>query len=346
MSTARRIRIAGPGSYEQLKLENFTPAPPAAGELRIATSHIGINYADCVVRMGLYKSAKEFVGWPITPGFEVSGVVEALGEGVDDLAVGDPVIGVTLFDGYSSQLTLPRSQVFRRPENLSAAEAAGVPAVFLTAWFALRELAHVRPGERVLIHSAAGGVGCAAVQLAAQAGARVTAVVGAAHKRALPRELGAEAVIVKSEQGLWREAEALAPDGFDVILDPNGIETLGASYAHLAPLGRLVIYGFHTMLPKVGGRPNWLKLARDWLRTPRFNPLQMTSANRNVLAFNLSFLTQRADLLTPAMETMLADLAKGQLQAAPVQLFPFKDVAQAHQALESAQTVGKLVLEV
>lgn len=346
MSTARRIRIAGPGSYEQLKLESYTPATPATGEVRIAVQHIGINYADCVVRMGLYKSAKEFVGWPITPGFEVSGTVEALGEGIDDLAVGDPVIGVTLFDGYSSHLTLPRTQVFCRPQNLTSAEAAGVPAVFLTAWFALRELAHVRPGERVLIHSAAGGVGCAAVQLAAQAGARVTAVVGAEHKRSLPLELGAEAVIVKSEQDLWREAEAQSPEGFDVILDPNGIETLGASYAHLAPLGRLVIYGFHTMLPKVGGRPNWLKLARDWLRTPRFNPLTMTSTNRNVLAFNLSFLTQRADLLTPAMETMLGDLADGTLQAAPVQLFPFEDVAQAHQALESAQTVGKLVLEV
>lgn len=346
MSGPQRVRIDGPGSYEKLRLEGFELPAPGPGEVRIAASHIGINYADCVVRMGLYKSAKEFVGWPITPGFELSGVVEALGEGVDDLAPGDPVIGVTLFDGYSSHINLPRAQVFRRPAALAADAAAGVPAVFLTAWFALRELAHARPGEQVLIHSAAGGVGCAAVQLAVQAGAEVTAVVGAAHKRALPRQLGARAVIVKSEQDLWPEAERLAPQGYDVILDPNGVETLAHSYAHLAPLGRLLIYGFHTMLPKVGGRPNWFKLARDWLRTPRFNPLQMTSANRNVLAFNLSFLTQRADLLTPAMNTMLADLAEGSLQAPPVQLFPLADVAKAHRALESAQTVGKLILQV
>lgn len=344
MKPARRVRIDGPGSYDKLRIESFEMPPPAAGELQIAVQHAGVNYADCVVRMGLYKSAKEFVGWPITPGFEVSGEVSAIGESVAGFQIGDPVIAVSLFDGYSSHLNLPPTQVFPRPVGMSSEQAAGIPAVFLTAWFALRELAHVRPGERVLVHSAAGGVGCAAVQLAAQAGAEVTAVVGAAHKRELPLQMGAHQVIVKSEQALWPAAESHAPGGYDVILDPNGVETLADSYAHLAPLGRLVIYGFHTMLPRVGGRPNWFKLARDWLRTPRFNPLEMTSANRNVLAFNLSFLSQRADLLVPAMQTMLADLENGRLQALPTHLFAVEDVAEAHRALESAQTVGKLIL--
>ena len=312
--------------------------------MRLAVSHAGVNYADCVVRMGLYKSAKEFVGWPITPGFEVCGTVAAVGDGVDDLAVGDAVIGVSLFDGYSQTLTLSREQVFAVPAGLSPAEAAGVPAVFLTAWFALRELAHVRPGERVLVHSAAGGVGCAAVQLARQFGAKVTGVVGAAHKHDIPLGFGAESVIVKSREDLWQRAESIAPDGFDVILDPNGVEPLANSYAHLAPLGRLVIYGFHTMLPRTGGRPNWLKLARDWLRTPRFDPLKLTTENRNILAFNLSFLTQRSDLLIPAMSAILDGFANGELQALPVTEYPVERVADAHRDLESAQTVGKLVL--
>lgn len=344
--SARRVRIHRPGSYERLRIEDVVPRPPGPGELRIAVSHAGINYADCVVRMGLYKSAKEFVGWPITPGFEVCGTVAELGDGVDDLAVGDGVIGVSLFDGYSGTLSLPREQVFGLPAGLTSAEAAGVPAVFLTAWFALRELAHLRPGERVLVHSAAGGVGCAAVQLARQRGARVTAVVGAAHKREVPLGFGADAVIVKSDEALWSRAESIAPAGYDVILDPNGAETLAHSYAHLAPLGRLVIYGFHTMLPRTGGRPNWLKLARDWLRTPRFNPLQLTSDNRNILAFNLSFLTQRRDLLIPAMERILDGFATDELRPLPVSEYPLECVADAHRDLESAQTVGKLVLRV
>lgn len=341
----KRVRIHKPGSYEQLQLEDVSLAPPAAGEVSIKVSHAGVNYADCVVRMGLYKSAKEFVGWPITPGFEVCGTVTALGEQVSEFAVGDAVIGVTLFDGYSGGLNLPLSQVFAQPSGLSAAQAAGLPAVFLTAWFALQELAHVRAGERVLIHSAAGGVGCAALQLAKQLGAHATAVVGAAHKRQTALDYGADAVIVKSEENWWPRARALAPGGYDVILDPNGVETLGRSYAQLAPLGRLVVYGFHSMLPRVGGRPNWFKLVRDYLRTPRFNPLEMTGANKNLLAFNLSFLSQRADLLVPAMRQILAWLEQGRIKALPVQEFSVIDVAEAHRALESGQTVGKLVLK-
>jgi NADPH:quinone reductase-like Zn-dependent oxidoreductase len=313
--------------------------------VRIAVTHIGVNYADVVVRMGLYESAKKLVGWPITPGFEVAGTVDATGPGVDDVRKGDAVLALTLFNGYASSVVVPRAQVFAIPPGVDSAQAAGLPTVFLTAWFALHELAHVRYGERVLVHSAAGGVGSAAVQLAAQAGAQVVAVVGASHKRALPAKLGARHVIDTSVTRLWPEAGKLAPGGYDVVLDANGVSTLGDSYEHLAPLGRLVVYGFHSMMPKVGGRPNWLKLAADYLRTPRFNPLKLTAENRSVLAFNLSFVSARADLLVPAMTKILQGFAEGRLQALPVTRYPLAQVARAHADLESGRTVGKLVLE-
>lgn len=341
----RKVVIHGPGGYDRLRLETAADPSPGPGEVRLAVKHAGVNYADCVIRMGLYESAKRLVGWPITPGFEVAGVVDAVGSGVTDLRAGDPALGLTLFNGYSSSLVLPRAQVFAIPRGLDTAQAAAIPTVFLTAWFALHELAHVRQGERVLVHSAAGGVGSAAVQLAAQAGARVTAVVGASHKRELPRDLGASEVIDKSSEDLWAACERLAPAGFDVALDANGVSTLAHSYAHLAPLGRLVVYGFHSMLPRKGGRPDWLKLAWDWLRTPRFNPLKLTTENRSVLAFNLSFVTARTDLLIPAMTRILEGVATGRLKPPPVTRYPLADVAQAHAALESGQTVGKLVLE-
>jgi synaptic vesicle membrane protein VAT-1 len=341
-----KIVIHGPGGYDRLKVESAPDLQPGPGEVRIAVSHIGVNYADVVVRMGLYESAKKLVGWPITPGFEVAGVVDAAGPGVEGLTKGDPVLALTLFNGYASSVVVPRAQVFAIPSGIDAAQAAGIPTVFLTAWFALHELAHVRRGERVLVHSAAGGVGSAAVQLAAQAGAQVVAVVGASHKCALPAKLGARHVIDKSAVRLWPAAEELAPGGYDVVLDANGVSTLGDSYAHLAPLGRLVVYGFHSMMPKVGGRPNWLKLASDYLRTPRFNPLKLTTENRSVLAFNLSFVSARADLLVPAMTKILQGLAEGRLQALPVTRYPLADVARAHADLESGRTVGKLVLEV
>ena len=342
----KKIVIHGPGGYDRLKLDTAPDPQPGPGEVRIAVSHIGVNYADVVVRMGLYESAKKLVGWPITPGFEVAGAVDAVGPGAEGVKQGDPVLALTLFNGYASSVVVPRAQVFAIPPGVDPAQAAGIPTVFLTAWFALHELAHVRRGERVLVHSAAGGVGSAAVQLAAQAEAQVVAVVGASLKCALPARLGAHHVIDKSATPLWPAAEQLAPDGYDVVLDANGVSTLGDSYEHLAPLGRLVVYGFHSMMPKVGGRPNWLKLAADYLRTPRFNPLKLTTENRSVLAFNLSFVSARADLLVSAMTKILRGFAEGRLQALPVTRYPLADVARAHADLESGRTVGKLVLEV
>lgn len=341
----RKVVIHKPGGYARLRLEAHQVAAPCGDEVLIKVRHAGVNYADCVIRMGLYASARQLVGWPITPGFEVAGEVLAVGPQASHLAPGMPVIGVTLFNGYCSHLVLPASQVFAMPTGLDTAQGAAIPTIFLTAWFALHELAHVRHGEHVLVHSAAGGVGSAAVQLARQAGAQVTAVVGAPHKIAAAQALGAHHVIDKAHDRLWQRARQIAPAGHDVILDANGVATLGASYRQLAPLGRLVVYGFHSMLPRLGGRVNWAKLAWHWLRTPRFSPLSLTTDNRSVLAFNLSFLSQRTDLLLPAMRRILTGFEHGDLRCPAITVYPLDQVARAHAALESGQTVGKLVLE-
>ncbi|MFO0630252.1 MAG: zinc-binding dehydrogenase [Polyangiales bacterium] len=268
----RAVVIAGPGGYDRLQITSRPSPTPRPGEVRVRAEAIGVNYADCIVRMGLYASAKKYVGWPITPGFELAGVVDALGEGVTDLAVGAPVMAVTRFGGYATEVVVPRGQVFARPAGFGAAEAAAFPSVSLTAWFALFALAHPRPGDRVLVHSAAGGVGSALVQLARVAGAEVIGVVGASHKVEAVRALGADHVIDRSREDLWRRVEAIAPQGVEVILDANGADSLRASWAHLGAPGKLVVYGFHTMLPRGGGRPSWPRLLWTWLRTPRFDP--------------------------------------------------------------------------
>jgi NADPH:quinone reductase-like Zn-dependent oxidoreductase len=340
----RRISIPRAGSYDRLQLETTPDPVPRAGEVLVRTTAIGVNYADCLVRMGLYASAKEYVGWPITPGFEVAGVVDAVGEGVHDLAVGARVMALTRFGGYATHVVLPRDQVFAVPSGFDDAQAAGFPAVALTAYYALFDLANVRAGWKVLVHSAGGGVGCALVQLARIAGCEVVGVVGTSAKVATVQKLGAAHVIDKSKDDLWREARRLAPKGYDVVLDANGVETLGESYKHLASPGRLVVYGFHTMMPREGGRPRWGKLAADYVRTPRFNPLDMTNENRSVLAFNLSYLFEQKHVMTDALTRMSAWIAEGKLVSAPVTTFPLGRVADAHRAIESGTTVGKLVL--
>lgn len=332
------------GGYDRLVLESEPDPVPGEGEVAVAVEVIGVNYADCVARMGLYAAARAYVRGPLTPGFELAGRVAETGAGVSDLEPGDAVLGITRFGAYASRVVVPRRLLFAVPASLTMAEAAALPVNFLTAWYALNELAVVRAGSTVLVHSAAGGVGGALLQLGRLAGCRMIGVVGESHKVDVARSLGAEAVIDRSREPLWRRAEEIAPAGYDVILDANGAATLRAGYRHLAPGGKLVVYGFHGMLPRSGGRPDWLRLAWNYLRMPRFNPLWMTSSNRSVLAFNLAFLFHRGDLLGGAMERILRLAEERRIVPPPIRAYPLAEVADAHRALESGETVGKLVL--
>lgn len=341
---ARRVVIHRAGGYKNLTFETFVPAALGPEDIEIEVRAIGVNYADCIVRMGLYASAKEFVGWPITPGFEVAGVVTKVGSSVSDLAVGDEVIGVTLFGGYTTHLTVPRHQVFRLPKGMSFEQGAGFCAVYLTAHFALYYLAHPRAKDTVLIHSAAGGVGSCLVQLSKKIGCRVVGVVGSTHKVNVAKELGCDHVIDKSKEPLWRAAESISPKGYDSIYDANGVETLKESYNHLGLPGKLVVYGFATMIPKKGGKPDYVKLAIDYLRTPRFNPLDMTNLGRSVMAFNLSYLFHRRDFLAEAMGELFGWYERGEIKSPPVSTYRFDRVVDAHRDIESGRTVGKLVL--
>ncbi len=343
----KSIVIERPGGYRQLKIKTFPEPVPQNDEVLIAVSAAGINFADVFIRLGLYKSAKEFVGWPVTPGFEFAGEVLACGPDISDFQTGMSVFGVTRFGAYSSHLCAPGHQVFKIPadSNFSIDQWAAFPAVFLTAYHALFQNIVVRPEMNILVHSAAGGVGGALIQLGKITGCRMIGVVGSSHKINTVLAFGADVVIDKSREDLWAKAQDTCPDGFDVIFDGNGPETLKQSYQHLAPVGKLVTYGFHSMLSKRGGFPNYFKLAYEFLRIPRFSPLNLTNDNKSVIAFNLSYLFHRADLLQESMQDLLKWVAEGKIQAPPVQPFAYDRVADAHRALESGTTVGKLILK-
>ncbi|HLV64491.1 MAG TPA: zinc-binding dehydrogenase [Polyangiaceae bacterium] len=339
----RRIVVHRPGGFDKLRLETEPDPVPGPGTVHVTTRSIGVNYADCVVRMGLYSSAREFVGFPITPGFEFSGVVAEVGAGVTDFRPGDTVMGVTQFGAYASAVVVPQEQLVRLPPELGMVEAGGFSVAFLTAWYAVLELCRLSPGDRVLVHSAAGGVGSAIVKLARAAGCEVLGVVGAPHKVDVARAAGATAVVDKSGEDLWAAAKSFAPTGFRAVFDANGAATLAESYRHLAPRGRLIVYGFHSLMSR-GGLPNPFRLLAGYLKTPRFHPMKMVDRNVGVLAFNLSYLFGELPLFHQAMEDLFEKLRAGVIRPSPVTEFPLERVADAHRALQSASTVGKLVL--
>jgi NADPH:quinone reductase-like Zn-dependent oxidoreductase len=340
-----KIVIHAPGGYGQLKWEEHPDPTPGPGEVLVETTASGVNYADCCVRFGVYSSAKKYVGWPITPGFEFAGVVRQLGDGVSSHSIGQRVLGLMRFGAYATQVVVPAGQVFAVPRGWTLPQAGGFSAVFLTAYHALFQCVSLRPGMTILIHSAAGGVGSAMVQLARLAHCRTIGIVGSSHKVEYARSLGCDVVVDKSRESLWRAVEAAAPGGVDVACDAIGPATLWESYRHLRATGRLITYGFSSMLPNRGGRLDYLRGLWGMLRMPRFNPLSMVNDNKGVIAFNLSFLFDQRELLQEAMTELLQWAEAGRVQPLPLTVYPLAEAGKAHAALESGQTTGKLVLE-
>jgi NADPH:quinone reductase-like Zn-dependent oxidoreductase len=342
----KKIVIHSPGNHEKMRLESHPDLTPAPGEVVVQTRAAGVNYADVCVRWGVYESAKRLVGWPITPGFEFSGEVLAVGRGASRFKPGDPVFGVTFFNGYASQVRVPEKQIHPLPSRFTFEEAAGFPAVFLTAYHALFQLIHLPANANLLVHSAGGGVGSAILQLARARGFRATAVVGSSHKTDYVRSLGAEAVIDKSQEPLWETAKKLRPDGYDAVLDANGPSTLRESYAALRPTGKLIVYGSHGILPQnATGRMNYLKAAIGLIRMPRFDPMRLITDNKSVVGFNLSFLFDRDELLEEGMVDLLEMVKNQRIDPPKITRFPVERASEAHRLIESGQSTGKIVLE-
>lgn len=330
----RRIVVEKGGGLEALRLVEDEAPKPREGETLVDVTACGVNYADVIVRMGRYEAAKG--EYPITPGFEFAGTT----------ADGRRVFGVTRFGGYASKIAAPSERLWPIPRGWSDAQAAGFPAVFLTAYHGLFNVGHAAAGEVALIHSAAGGVGMALTQLAKAAGLATVGVVGRSDKVAVAKKNGCDFVIDKSTEPLWTKVDEYARDGLDLVFDANGITTPRPGFERLKAGGRILLYGFAEIMPKAVHDPSIARLAWNWLRVPRFSGLEMTTTNRSVGGFNLAFLFHKLSIASAGMERMLGWAAEGKIQPLPVAEYALERAADAHAALESGRTTGKLVLTV
>jgi NADPH:quinone reductase-like Zn-dependent oxidoreductase len=256
---------------------------------------------------------------------------------------GDRVFGVTLFNAYATNINVPENQIFNIPENLSLQDAGGLPVIYLTAYFALYLTVHIFPESVILVHSAAGGVGSALLQLCKINGWRSIGVVGDISKAEAAEKMGAGHVIVKSRENIWEMVERYYPEGVDVILDGNGTSTLKEGLDHLGPTGKMISYGFHSVFSK-GGKTNPVKLLYNYLRIPKFNPISPKNLNKSIATFNLSYLFGRNDILQKSMRELLKLIEGNKIMMPQVTVYPFDKVADAHRDLQSGNTIGKLVL--
>lgn len=337
----RQVWITKAGPPDVLQPRDGPTPQPAPGEVRIAVEAIGVNFADLVGRLGVYRDAPKI---PFVPGYEVTGRVDALGAGVDETLRGQPVIALAKFGGYGEMICVPTAQTFARPAAMPVEQAAAFSVSYLTAYAGLVAHARIQAGDHVLIHAAAGGLGLAAVAIARRAGATIygTASPG---KHAFLRAQGVQHPIDYRSQDFERVVMDLTGGcGVQIALDSIGGRSWTKSYRALAPTGRLVITGVTALAPRA--RRSWRDLLTFMLTTPwlRFNPASLANDNKSVSGVNMATLWDQTALLRGWMDRLMAWYADGDLPVHVDRVFPLDAAADAHRYLHERRNTGKVVL--
>lgn len=324
MSSA--IRIHQVGGPEVLKWEEVSIGDPGAGEVRLRHEAVGLNFIDVYFRTGLYGTSV-----PFTPGLEASGVVEALGEGVSELSVGDRVAYAAPPPGaYSEQRLMPADRVVKLPDGVSGELAAAMMLKGMTAQYLLRRTYRVKAGDTILFHAAAGGVGLIACQWAKSLGATVIGTVGSDEKAELAAAHGCDHPIVYTRENFVERVKAITDgEGVPVVYDSVGKDTFMDSLDCLSPLGSMVIFGQSSgpVPPLEVG----VLAAKGSLFVTR--PTLMT------------YTAKRADLVATADE-LFQVVQSGAVKLEINQRFPLREAAEAHRALEARKTTGSTILTV
>jgi NADPH:quinone reductase len=308
----------------QMQLEDIALPVPQTGEVRVKLEFAGLNFIDVYQRSGIYK-----IPMPFTLGMEGAGVVDALGEGVTDFSVGQRVAYTMTRGSYAQYAVVPAKMLVKIPTRVSSQVAAAMMLQGMTAHYLALSTYKLEAGDTALVHAAAGGVGQLLVQIAKRMGARVIATVGNAEKAEIVRSLGADEIIIYTEQDFEVEVKKLVPDGLEVIYDSVGKDTFLKGLNLLKPRGMMVLYG---------------------------------ASSGQVEPFDLQLLNAKGSLFVtrPSLGHYIADpeelewranelfdwYASGQLKLTIDRVFPLSQVADAHAYIETRQTKGKVLLEI
>lgn len=328
----KRIVIDKPGSADQLHLiEELTPTPKA-GEVRIRVLACGVAFGDVLLRQGGTPGAT----YPITPGYDLVGEIDAVGHGMTHFKVGDRVAGLPQSGAYTTYICLPESEIVPVPTHLNPVEVVSVLLNYTTAFRLLTKAATLKAGDSVLVHGAAGGVGTAVLQLGRVLGLTVYGTVSMV-KLDLVRQEGGIPIDYK-QTDFVQEIKRLTHTGVDAVLDPIGGPHLSRSYEALNDRGTLVLFGVSSSL-EGGGNP----MSKTIQTLLRWLWLKLRLNHRRVVT---SFLTPKdkgADL-NRDVTAMIDLLAQDQIKPIIAGTFPLSEAANAQVMLEQEKPAGKLVL--
>lgn len=313
------LTISERGVLDNLEFRSLKRVPPGPGEVEIQVHATGLGFKDVLNTLGMYPGGGGELG------SECAGVVSAVGEGVEGFSAGDAVVAVAT-GSFNSYVTTPANYVARKPDRLSFAEAASIPSAFLTAYFTLHRLARIQPGDRVLIHAAAGGVGMAAVQLAQQAGAEIFATAGSPEKREFLRSLGVTNVMDSRSLQFAEECRRLSQgEGMDIVLNSLADEFITKSIELLAENGRFI---------EIGKRGIW-------------SAEQVAQVKPDAQYYVIDLMVEaekEPGLLVDMLGELLPAFDDGALRPLPLRLFTMPDVIEAFRFMAQAKHIGKIVV--
>jgi NADPH2:quinone reductase len=316
------IRIEEHGGHEVMKFSDFELPLPAPGEARVKLHAAGVNFIDIYHRRGRYP-----VALPYTLGLEGAGIVEQVGEGVTNAKPGDRVAYSSSPGSYAQANNVPSSILIPLPADLTFEQGAAFPLQGMTAHYLLHEFHRLKPGEAVLIHAAAGGMGRLLVQWAKHLGARVIGTVSSEQKAKIAKEAGADEIIIYTEQDFVKESKRLTNDkGPDFIIDGVGKDTFTKNLEAVALKGHIVLFG-----------------AASGVVDP-ISPNSLQARSLTISGGSLSnYISNREDLLMRA-NAVLKGIKDGWLRLKVDHVLPLKDAAKAHELLENRRTTGKVIL--
>ncbi len=337
----RQVWITKAGRPEVLQVKEAPDPAPQAGELRIRVEASGVNFADILARLGIYP---DLPGLPAVVGYEVGGSVDAVGPGVDPHLLGRDVFAATRFGGYSDVLCVPENQVFLRPPGMSAQEGAALPVNYLTAWQLVVVMGGLKAGETMLVHSAGGGVGIAATQIAKHIGARVIGVASE-WKHAELEKLGADHLLDERRDNLENGVRDITKGrGVELVLDPIAGASFKRSFRMLSPTGRLGMFGVSSFVN--AKERDLFNVVKSLFNTPlfQFMPMTLINANKGVFGVNLGRMWSETDRLRLWAEDLRNLWETGAIRPRIDKTFRFEEAPLAHHHLQDRKNIGKVLL--
>jgi NADPH2:quinone reductase len=349
----RRVVVDHYGGPEVLKIEEGNDPRPGPGEVRVRVLAAGVSFTDSQLRAGTYIRGAPKP--PFTPGYELVGVVEELGPGCSRLHEGDRIGALTVWGADADRVCIPESGAVDVPEDLDPGEVLSLLFPYMTAYQVLHRTAKAKPGERVLVHGAAGRVGIATLEIGAAAGLRLIGTASAGDQAAVER-LGAVAIDYQHEDFLARVRELTDGDGVDVVSDSLGGPISLRSFRALRPGGRLVVFGRYSTISH--GHKDWLAVIKWYAAIAALFVCAVLSPRRRVSAYHVQKYRdtatrrdgavggepQDAEWFREDFRVLIDLLREGKLHPVVAERLPLSDARHAHELLEQTASKGKLVL--